>query len=149
MVNGKFIQHIDEHTINYLTMSVDLLDTKENITILSTEEIENIREQIDNILKDIIKMNLDENFKKYLTRYLRQILTSIDEYNISGIVPIMKSIEATLGHAFLDEGYRTNLTNTDTGKKIIKVLSSVADIITVSIGLPQIAGQLTQFLISE
>ena len=61
----------------------------------------------------------------------------------------MKSIEATLGHAFLDEGYRTNLTNTDTGKKIIKVLSSVADIITVSIGLPQIAGQLTQFLISE
>ena len=60
---NKFIQHIDEHTINYLTMSVDLLDTKENITILSTEEIENIREQIDNILKDIIKMNLDENFK--------------------------------------------------------------------------------------
>ncbi len=146
---SKFIQHIDEHTINYLTMSVDLLDTKENITILSTEKIEKIREQIDTILKEIIKMDLDENFKKYLTRYLRQILTSIDEYNISGIIPIMESIEATLGHAFLDEKYRANLTNTDSGKKIIKVLSSIADIITVSIGLPQIAGQLTQFLITE
>ena len=146
---GIFKQHIDEHTINYLTMSVDLLDTKENITILSNEKIVKMREQIDDILKEIIKMDIDINFKKYLTRYLRQILTSIDEYNISGIVPIMESIEATLGHAFLDEEYRTNLTNTDSGKKIIKALSSVADIITVSIGLPQIAGQLTQFLISE
>jgi hypothetical protein len=61
----------------------------------------------------------------------------------------MESIEATLGHAFLDKQYRTNLTNTEFGKKIIKVLSSVADIITISIGLPQIGGQLTQFLISE
>lgn len=146
---SKFIQHIDEHTIDYLTMSVDLLDTKENITILSTEEMANIREKIDTILQEIIKMDLDENFKKYLTRYLRQILISIDEYNISGVIPIMESIEATLGHAFLDKQYRINLTNTEFGKKIIKVLSSVADIITISIGLPQIGGQLTQFLISE
>jgi len=146
---NKFVGHIDEHTINYLTLSVDLLDTKENITILSETTIKEIRAKIDKLLQEIIEMDLDNNFKKYMTKYLRQIITAIDEYNITGVTPIMESIESTLGHTFVDENYRNELTQTEYGKKIVTILGSVADVVTISLGLPQIGSGISQFLITK
>lgn len=51
-----FNQYIDEHTINYLSMSVDLLDTKENTQILKEDKLSEIREKINDLLTDILKV---------------------------------------------------------------------------------------------
>ena len=145
----SFISHIDDHTMTYLSMAVDMLDTKENIKNLSLDDLKKVRNKIDKILQDIIKLDIDESFKKDIVKYLRKILTAIDEYSITGIVPIMESIESTLGHAFIDENYKNNLMDTDIGKQVRLTLGLAADMITVSLGLPQLTTIAQPFLLSE
>jgi len=144
---NTFISHIDAHTMNYLSLSVDLLDTKEEVKILSKDDLKKIRNKIDKILQDMISLELDESFKKDIVKYLRKIIIAIDEYNITGITPIVESVESTLGHIFIDPSYRDNLMNTDFGKDIRSTLGIVADIITVSLGFPQITLITEQFLL--
>lgn len=141
-LNGKwseFINHIDSHTIDYLSMSVDLLDVKEKTKILSDKELTEIHKKISDLVTEILKMELDENFKKYVLKFLRKVLTAIEEYKISGASPILEAMESTLGHAFIDENYRNNLSGTPVGSKIITALSAIASIVTIAVGLPQLS----------
>lgn len=135
---SEFIKHIDSHTIDYLNMSVDLLDVKEDTKVLSNNQLSDMHDKINNILNEIIELDLDENFKKYIVRYLRKILISIEEYKISGATPILESIECMLGHAFVDENYKKALAETDIGSKLFTVLGAVASAITIAVGLPQL-----------
>ncbi len=143
-----FNQYIDEHTINYLSMSVDLLDTKENTQILKEDKLSEIREKINDLLTDILEEDIDEHFKKYMVDYLRKITVAIEEYKISGATPIVESIEQALGHAFIDKKYKDNLLKTETGKKIITALGAVASVVTIAVGLPQLSEPL-QFLLEK
>jgi len=140
-LNGQwqeFIQHIDSHTTDYLSMSADLLEMKSDTQILSESEISDIRKKIDDLLLEVIDSDIDIKFKDYIVSYLRKILVAIDEYNISGATPISECIESTFGHAFIDEKYRTNISNTDIGNKVVSVLSAVASVVTIAVGLPQL-----------
>lgn len=134
----EFIQHIDSHTIDFLSMSADLLDMKETTQLISETDISDIRIKIDELLTETIEIDIDSEFKKYIVKYLRKIVIAIDEYNISGVIPISEAIESTLGHAFLDEKYRKNISDTDFGNKIVSILGAVASIVTIAVGLPQL-----------
>lgn len=140
-LNGQwytFIDHIDDHTTNYLTTSVLLLDNKENTKLLSDKEISDIKININILIDDIINLDIDNSFKKYMTKYLTKIIISIDEYKITGVSPILESLEVTLGHAFVDQNYRDNIQKTEFGAKLITTLTTVASIVTIAVGLPQL-----------
>ena len=134
----EFIAHIDSHTISYLNMSADLLDMKALTQLISESEISDIRNKIDELLNEAIDLDLDQDFKTYIIHYLRKIITAIDEYRISGAIPVSESIESAFGHAFVDENYRSNISGTEFGSKIISVLGAVAAIVTIAVGLPQL-----------
>lgn len=139
-LNGKwegFISHIDNHTISYLKIAVDLLDMKDMTEIMEDDELADIRNKVDDLLQEAIDAEIDPGFKKYIVRYLRKIIASIDEYHISGAVPIAESIECTIGHVHLDENYRKNILGSELGRKLIGILHTVASVVTLAIGLPQ------------
>lgn len=142
-LNGKwndFNQHIDQHTLDYLSMSVDMIDSKGYTQVISSEKLNEIHEKISNLRQDAIDSDeLDESFKKIISVYLQKILSAIDEYKISGAVPIMENIEQTLGRTFCDEAYRATIQRTKFGEKLLTTLTFVADITTISLGLPQIS----------
>jgi len=140
-LNGEwkaFIAHIDEHTISFLNMSTDLLDNKSTTQLMNEDDIKDIRIKIDELLREVIDMNLNAEFKIYIVRYLNKIITAIDEYHISGVVPISEAIEVTLGHAFVDESYRNQMFETSFGSKIVTTLGAVAAVVTIAVGLPQL-----------
>lgn len=66
------------------------------------------------------------------------LLVSIDEYHISGTIPVAEGIECTLGHVFLDNNYRKNISESKLGRKLIEVLGTVASVITLATGLSQL-----------
>jgi len=140
-LNGQwkdFIAHIDEHTISFLNMSTDLLDNKSSTQLMNENDIKDIRTKIDALLLEAIDLDLDPEFKRYIVRYLKKIITAIDEYQISGAIPISEAIEGAFGHAFVDENYRSNMSETDFGSKVVSTLGAVASIVTIAVGLPQL-----------
>ncbi|WP_141699100.1 hypothetical protein [Candidatus Thiosymbion oneisti] len=127
-LNGSwdsFIGHIDEHTINYLKMSMDLLDVKEGSKVIEDAELADIGNKVNDLLQETIDSEIDAEFKKHIVQYLSKTITGIDEYHISGAGPIVEGIECTLGHAFLDDKYRSSISETSLGKKIIDVLGQL------------------------
>ena len=132
---GKFI---DPHTLAYLRLTAELIQSKANTSLLEETTLSNVRDKVDDILKDVIESDFQEDVKTYLTRSLQRILVVTDEYRISGAIPVLDAMEVTLGHAFFDENYKNTLTQTELGRKIIDALAAVASSVTIAVGLPQL-----------
>lgn len=141
-----FIESIDEHSIEYLRMSSDLLDSKIEIKVLEKEELEQIRDIINNLIKEVIALNLDEDFKKYLLKYLKKMIDSIDEYNITGITPIIESFENTLGHALVNKNFGENIQKSNLSEKFIHVLEKLNILIDTGNNISQITNGLIGLL---
>ena len=140
-LNGQwkgFIVHIDEHTISSLNMCTDLLNNKSSTQLMDLNEIKDIREKVNTLLLEAIDLDLDSEFKRYIVRYLKKIITAIDEYQLSGVIPISEAIEGAFGHAVIDENYRNNMAETKFGSKVVATLTAVASVVTIAIGLPQL-----------
>ncbi|WP_217517439.1 hypothetical protein [Vibrio metschnikovii] len=131
---GKFIQNIDQHCISTLSMTAALLESKFRTKLIDESKLNVFRDKVRSLLDDIIHSDLSIEFIQFITQYLQKILSSIDNYLISGAMPILEAVESTLGHAVLDLKFRDELKNTETGSKIQCTLADLADIVTVATG---------------
>lgn len=136
---NSFIGKIDSHSITYLKLASDLLQAKSNTKILADDQLKDVRARLFELHEDIVSRDLDEDVKKYLSRYIKKILVSIDEYKITGALPLLETIETTVGHAHLHPGYKNFLTDTELGKKLLDTLASMANVVTVAVGVPQLS----------
>ncbi|WP_151174267.1 hypothetical protein [Sulfuricurvum kujiense] len=151
-INDKwdtFIKHIDNHSIAYLQLSANLLQSKSIISLIEKEKLNEIREKIDNLYKEIIETDLDEKVKEFLLRAMQKILVSVDEYNISGSIPIMDSIDMVFGHMVVNDEFRNEMNKTPITKTLFERLSDVANIVTVSQGLTELSSYVKQLLLGE
>lgn len=121
---------------------------KSSTSILTSENIQELKLKIDQLLSEVLSSELDFEIKQHIARYLQKILVSIDEYRISGALPIIESVEGAFGHAFFDENYRQAMATTEVGANIVSVLSALASAVTVALGAPQLP-QAFQFLIER
>lgn len=134
-----FIKYIDDHTVNYLAMSADLLNEKSTIKLLDLEEIDKIRGTVSELISGVVHADVGDGVKKYIIHHLKMILNAIDEYTITGAIPILDAVESTIGHAYLDENYRAFLKETEIGRSILTALAAVANIVTIAVSMPAIA----------
>lgn len=129
----SFIRHIDSHTIANLEMIIALLDHKLQTKLINFSDLEAIREQVQNLYIDILNdHDLTEEFKNFIAHYLKKILAAIDDYFISGAIPILDALAATLGHAVLDPSFKEQLVNSKMGEKITQTIANLANIVTVA-----------------
>ena len=82
--------------------------------------------------------------KRYLARNVRRILTSIEEYKLTGALPLLDAIDTTLGHMHIDAEYKSFLRDTELGKKLLDTLASMANVVTVAVGIPQLSATIAQ-----
>ncbi|HDZ3719737.1 hypothetical protein V5H29_17070 [Vibrio cholerae] len=134
-LSGKwvtFIQHIDTHCIDALSMTAALLENKLETSVIDTEQLDTFRIRVQDLIEHTIKSDLTSEFKKFMTHYLQKILSAINDYLISGAMPILDAVEATLGHAVLDPNFKEALKESETGQKIRDMLGDLANIVTVA-----------------
>lgn len=134
----SFINNIDDHTITYLRMASLLLQAKANTKLIADADLASVREALNEILVEVLVTDLPDEVKKYVVRNLRKILDSIDEYKLTGALPLLDAVETTLGHAAVDRQYKTFLTDTCLGKRLLDTLASMANVVTIAVGLPQL-----------
>lgn len=140
---GTFIDRIDVHSINYLQMSADLLQTKANTKSIIGDDIDVLREKLNQILSEIIQSDISSDVKKFVARNIRKIIVSIDEYKLTGALPILDAIDATIGHAQVDKSYMSFLRDSELGGKLLDTLAAAANVVTVAVGLPQLSHTIT------
>lgn len=133
-----FIGHIDDHTITYLRLASDLLQSKTNAKIIAYSDLQELKEKIRNIYDEVIKSEIDDEVKKYLAHYLQKILIEIDEYHLTGALPLLETVEIMTGHAAIDKNYYDFLKDTELGKRILDTLGAMANMVTIAIGIPQL-----------
>ncbi len=148
-LNGQwkeFYSHIDTHTLNYLRLNADLIQTKSPTHLIELERLNELREKISELLTELIDSDFEAEFKEFMSRSLQRMVFAIDEYRISGALPVMDAIEGAFGHAFFDEKYKNVLSNTGLGSKIISTLSTVADAMSIALGVPQLPQTISMYL---
>ncbi|RYU42110.1 hypothetical protein ERW49_18185 [Aliivibrio finisterrensis] len=129
---NSFIQHIDTHCISTLSMTTALLDNSLETKLINSDELDSFKSTIRELIDDTIKSDLTPEFKKFMTHYLRKILNAINDYLISGAMPILDAVESTLGHAVLDPKFKDELLDNETGLKIRSMLGDLANVVTIA-----------------
>lgn len=133
-----FTKHIDVHTLTYLQMSSGLLQSRANTKLVANGDLDAFKTTLNEILKELIASEQPVEVKLYLTRALQKIITTIDEYRITGALPMVDAIEATIGHAVRHGEYRSFFTDTALGERLMETLSAMANVVTVAVGVPQL-----------
>ena len=151
---ATFINHIDDHTIDYLVMTSELLDAKSNINANTpTQALSDIKQTLQNLLNDTLENDeLDKEIKRYLVRSLQRVIVAIDEHFISGYTPIVEAIETTIGYMVLDsktDDKKVYSAFYDTGiaKEFFNALGIISTLVTLATGVPLIANDLYQALL--
>lgn len=134
----SFQGYIDTHTLTYLRLTADLIQTKMPTKLLARETTDELRSQVDRLLSEVIEGDFAINVKEYVARYLRRLIIALDEYRISGALPVIEAVEGAFGHAFFDDEYRKSISGTPLGQEVVNVLSAVASAVTIALGAPQL-----------
>lgn len=138
--NGQFstfTSKIDNHSLNSLSLLSSLIANKTKTTVLPEDTLESMKTKINELINDLLEADLSVEFKQYLNRALSQILENINSYLITGINPIIDSIDMILGHAITDVNYREELKESGFGKSVLAVFHFLASFITVAAGISQ------------
>ena len=138
-----FRKFIDGHTVSYLRMAAKLLSFTSGNGSLEQEKIAEIRESVSDLLVEVRNSNLSVSAKSFLIRSLQRIVGALDEYAITGELPILDAIETVYGHVVANPTFRAEMQESDISAKLWSTLSIAASFVTVATGVPQIASDIS------
>jgi len=136
---NSFNAHIDSHTMTYLKMSSNLLQGKATTKLIADNELAEIRLTLMTILNSVLESDQPSEVKKYLHRAVMRLVISIDEYALTGAMPILGDVERMLGHAVTDRSYKSFLFDSELGKKLLDTMSACANVVGIAVGIPQLS----------
>lgn len=143
---STFINYITNETLNYLTLIARLLDYEYKTQIIEEKKLSDFRDSVDILIKEIKELNVSDNFKKYLLSYLKKIVNSIDEYQITGVDPIIESFETIIGHTVINKDFGENIKDTKLTDKFIKMIKDLNELVSTGNNLLQLSNGVLNFL---
>ena len=138
------ICYIDEHTIKYLRMTVQIIDfnldkTQNNhLKNLDTNKIKDINGSIKKLYEEVLNSDLNEQLKISVLKYLSRLIQTLEEYWITGSEAVLEAIELTIGHMAVDSKYREFMTKEPLGSSIMQKVGDVIIIMTAAKGFLEI-----------
>jgi len=130
--------------MNYLALASTLLETQIKTKRLEESEIEELRKSFVELLDHVRASELPPRLKSYVVLQLHELISSLDDYFITGAEPILERIEATIGHAYIDSEYKNFLKDHELGKSLFDCLGAAANLVTVAVGIPQLSQLILQ-----
>lgn len=143
---AEFTSQIDSHILNYLDLASNLLEAQTETKQLESDELEKLRANFTEVLERVRGANITQSLKAYVVLQLHALITTLDDYFISGAEPILRQIEATVGHAYVDPTYKDFLQKHELGKSLLGCLAAAANMVTVVVGIPQLEQVVRQLL---
>lgn len=144
----EFTNRIDSHILNYLGLASSLFEAQTATQQLESDELEKLRTDFTELLERIRDADIKPRLKAYIVLQLHALITTLDDYFITGAEPILRQIEATVGHAYVDPAYKDFLQSHELGKSLLGCLAAAANMVTVAVGIPQLE-QLVRHLLTH
>ena len=141
-----FSMHIDQHTINYLTMTRDILQFKSPEGTLAIEELEKLKSDFLELEKEIMQADMPLELQKFILKRIKEILNAISEYKINGLEPLIDTIDMTIGKIVSNKDLAIGTQNNDFGKKFWDLIVASSVVITLATGIPQLENTLENLL---
>ena len=142
----SFIKYIDSHTMASLALTSTLLKVTSKRTLIDEESLKETTAKLNSLLSEVADSELEDGVKLYVVKSLQKIITALNEYKITGSAPILETIEASFGHAIVDEKFRESMNSSETGRKVWDILANTANTVSVATGLGQIGAAALQLL---
>lgn len=143
---STFINHIDSHTLTYLKIAAKLLSKSASHEPATQEQLAKFQQLLEDLLREILESDQPDSVKQYVVRSLRKLIISIEEYRLTGSIPVGDAIDAAIGHVAVDENYGSFLFKHPLGQKLRDCLGDIANVVTVYGGLPQLPSFAAGFL---
>lgn len=136
----NFKNYISAETLANIRTSAVLLQKGTKRKILAETELSEMKSATQAVLQEVLDaVDIDDDLRVYLARALRKIISSIEEYELTGATPILESIEQTIGHAMFDDRYKSFLKDSALGQRVLDALQAASCTVTVAVGLPALA----------
>lgn len=128
-------QRISDAALNDLGMISLLFKTKGEIGKIKDEQLIDIKQQLLELKGSIINSDFSIELKKEILHYVNNMIRAFDDYEITGIEPIISATEATMGHACMSESFNQVVTTTEEGSKLKNILKKTISSINSVEGL--------------
>lgn len=116
------ISRISDQALNDLGMISVLFKTKGQVGQLKDEQIVEIKKQLLELKDSIINSNFSIELRKEILHYINTMIRAFEDYELTGIEPIISATEATMGHACMSEEFNKIVTTTEEGSKLKSIL---------------------------
>jgi hypothetical protein len=84
-----FIDKIDDTTLYGIEHCAALLSNRDPEAEITPEELENLKLQVEEMIKEMVDAEMDPDLKKFLLKHLFAIRNAIDEYQVFGSKPLV------------------------------------------------------------
>jgi len=143
---ASFHNPISEVTLHGLEFCADLLSRQAPEKELPRDQLSQLDQKVTELIDEILAAEIDPYLKRYMLDKLNLVLQAIQEYKISGIVPLVKAFEATVGSVVVDRDIYEKTKKTKTGSKFWSVMAHVAIVVNIVVGAIQIGDKVVNLL---
>ena len=144
---GSFAGQIQPYCIAQLSLTAELLQTRITTQLLEETELNRLLAELSTLVQEIDSSKLSPSLKAYLARELTEIQQAIRDYKVNGALPVLRNVEAMLGHSLLDPSYSSFLKDHELGARLLDNLSAMANLLTVAVSLPQLSQGLAALML--
>lgn len=132
-------QSFDSNLIQGLEFCADVLRNNLTQKSLNTNQIEEWMKEIDTLLTDIIKSEVPQELKFFFVEHLEKLRRALLNYWLFGIEGVKSQLEESIGAVFLRSPEIRDCHSRGIVRKIIALVSNIADAITVAQGMKALA----------
>lgn len=127
---STFVSRLTTDIFSDLVVFSSLAHTQVATKKLNSDDLESIRSRFAKLDEEIRSGNFDKQLKTQLLTLTRRILNAIDDYQISGIQPIVTSIQAAIGQIHFDEQLQDHVRATSFGENLLSAIVLACSIVS-------------------
>ena len=132
-----FRSNVPQTTLASVAMAASALREPGKQVGLSDDERRELLSKLEAMRESAFESDLPDELKRYLLQQLRKMQVALEEYFVTGAIPVLELVEATIGHfAVRHEG--RSFFKTDDGQAMLQGLGAVAAAVTIAKDLPQL-----------
>ena len=137
---------IDQSVLERLEICADLLCRQRPETIVDPKDLAEIKKEVDELRRNVETADIELSLREYLCRHLDDILTAVQDYDMFGIAPLQRAVQATIGSAVLNQEQARKVAATPAGKRLWEILSHIALVLTLTNSVLQITARVENLL---